>query len=430
MIAFIVSLSLILIVLHKDITRKERLSLLGLPLSGFIFSAMIGNNESVSRLKTLASIAADGGLSDGGLVDRFNIWKNSLELIDFPHLLGHGLGTFWTLFTQVRDPLITPRVWYVHSDLLQLWIEVGLVGLLLFAGLFLYISFRSTLFFSGKELIYKDRILLATTVAAIASVFIHSLITFNFYIPIILFLTGFLIAKFQYVFIKYNQNKTFSVAPSRLFSNKGYVTLVILIMLLSSQFSATYSVSSLLLKGASNDFSNGEIESGFRKLHYAGSLSPNIDFFHKKQAEALTLVLRKSWDEEIFISAQDSYSSCMEVNKYRMGCYLGLARLLLLHPEPEIYHSRIEALYRKSLSLDPSHPMTLADFANFYLRQDDLQSAYHVLKGTENFRMKKWQGERSYLITYYRLLKKLNRLDQIAPIKERLKKYASLKTAR
>ena len=74
--------------------------------------------------------------------------------------------------------------------------------------------------------------------------------------------------------------------------------------------------------------------------------------------------------------------------------------------------------------------MTLANFANFYMRKDDLQSAYHVLKGTEDFKMIKWQGERSYLIAYYRLLEKQNRLDQIASIKERLKSYGSLKTAR
>ena len=243
-----------------------------------------------------------------------------------------------------------------------------------------------------------------------------------------LFLTGVLIAKLQYTYITPNQGRTIYFTPSRLFSRRGYIILTTLLMLILAQFWITYSISSFLLKSTYNDFSAKRYESGFRKLHYAGSLSPSIDFFHKKHAEALTLVLKESWNEELFIIAQDNYNSCIDANKYRVGCYTGLANLLLLHPEPELHSSRIEQLYTKSLSYDPSFPMTLANFADFYIWQGDLQSAYNVLKGTENFKMTRWQGEFSYLITYYRLLEKLNRLEEVPSLKERLKKYGLGKT--
>ncbi|MCK5091462.1 MAG: O-antigen ligase family protein, partial [Gammaproteobacteria bacterium] len=170
MLSFVTSLGLMLVVLHREITRKERLFLLSLPLLSFIFSVVLTEiynvtydsmlRNSMSRAVTLTNIIESGGLSV-----RYNIWKDSLNLIDFPNFFGHGLGTFWLLFAQTRDSLITPRVWYAHNDLLQIWIEVGLVGLLLFMGLFLYISFRSICLLAGRKLIYRDRISLTTIVA-------------------------------------------------------------------------------------------------------------------------------------------------------------------------------------------------------------------------------------------------------------------------
>lgn len=80
-----------------------------------------------------ASIASVQGNND-----RFAIWTDTLTLIQQHPLLGVGLGNLKVHFPSVQKEslfLYTQYLKDAHNDYLQIWAELGLVGLMLFVGL-------------------------------------------------------------------------------------------------------------------------------------------------------------------------------------------------------------------------------------------------------------------------------------------------------
>lgn len=80
-----------------------------------------------------ASIASVQGNND-----RFAIWTDTLSLIRQHPLIGVGLGNLKVHFPSVQKESISIYTQYLkdaHNDYLQIWAELGLVGLMLFVGL-------------------------------------------------------------------------------------------------------------------------------------------------------------------------------------------------------------------------------------------------------------------------------------------------------
>jgi O-antigen ligase len=100
------------------------------------------------------------------------IWRACLPLLDLHPLRGTGLGTFGFYYAQVRTESITAGT-FAHNDMLQLAIETGIGGAAIFLWFIVSAMRRHILAF-----------------ALIGSVFLHSLVEFQFYIPVISVLVG------------------------------------------------------------------------------------------------------------------------------------------------------------------------------------------------------------------------------------------------
>ena len=79
------------------------------------------------------TIASTGGASDGGSFERFQIWQTAINMIYDAPFIGTGLGSYsqnlanegyatWTINNTMR----------VHNDLLELAVELGLTGIIIF----------------------------------------------------------------------------------------------------------------------------------------------------------------------------------------------------------------------------------------------------------------------------------------------------------
>lgn len=114
-------------------------------------------------------------------VSRFQVWRDSIEIVrDFPWI-GTGLETFQFIFPKYSSVPITSHFTYAHSDWLQLLVETGVLGLL-----FIVV----TIFWFLMIYVWRIRLLhpairpvgIGILISLIAFM-IHSSAEFNFHIP-------------------------------------------------------------------------------------------------------------------------------------------------------------------------------------------------------------------------------------------------------
>jgi O-antigen ligase len=66
--------------------------------------------------------------------ERTILWETSLKIAKENPLLGKGVNTFSKYFIEYK-PLDYPDLRYAHNSYLQMWSEIGIVGLLLFLSI-------------------------------------------------------------------------------------------------------------------------------------------------------------------------------------------------------------------------------------------------------------------------------------------------------
>jgi len=106
--------------------------------------------------------------------NRMTLWRYSAEyLVKTPShfVLGSGLRMF---FNEVQRPHYNveemERLIYPHNIFLNFWLETGLLGLLTFFGVFIYLAYL------GIKILATDRLRGAVIISALAAFLIHGLV--------------------------------------------------------------------------------------------------------------------------------------------------------------------------------------------------------------------------------------------------------------
>ncbi len=119
--------------------------------------------------------------------DREALYSTTWQLALEHPWLGAGANTFKPLFESVRPAAFEDRtILFAHNDYLQIWLEYGLAGLIVFAGLGAAALQRAR----ALTRLQPDDALPLAGGAALAGCFVHAFVDFPFYIPFILFLVG------------------------------------------------------------------------------------------------------------------------------------------------------------------------------------------------------------------------------------------------
>lgn len=184
-IALIISGSILsLVFLISGRRERQRLLFFGLALlTGFavaFYLAGTGLAESVGV-----------GVRGQSLGHRFEIWASAWELFLQRPLLGSGIGTFPLRYPAVRSPLETSTTGhFAHSDILQLFVELGFFGALLFllVPIVFVVNFGANVRKQGADFGLP---LLAFCVVVLVG--LHGLVNFVIYQPLIAFTVGLLI---------------------------------------------------------------------------------------------------------------------------------------------------------------------------------------------------------------------------------------------
>lgn len=120
-------------------------------------------------------------LADPG---RVNIWRQSLAMWGDHWLFGVGNGSFQTVVTSYRTPELDGLLYdYVHNDHLQLLVEQGLVGAVLFYAFFFLCCWRMLRAYCLRGYSKRKQSVLLGILIAVSAFFLHGLVDFNFHIP-------------------------------------------------------------------------------------------------------------------------------------------------------------------------------------------------------------------------------------------------------
>jgi O-antigen ligase len=119
------------------------------------------------------------------MLHRFELYDVAWRKIKQKPLLGYGLHTYQYYKSHDHKASYTTNVTrFAHNDYLQLWMETGVAGIILFIMLFII----SIYFLVGliNKVSNREKIIMLAVIAGLLSFYVHALVDFVFYIPFVL----------------------------------------------------------------------------------------------------------------------------------------------------------------------------------------------------------------------------------------------------
>ncbi len=211
-VAFIVSVFFVLILCRTvgvavDRTRIKKL-MLGFMLVFSIYSIieLVGLDQNRADFDlTLKDdvghlIRSDSVVST--MSHRFMLYDIAWQQIKEKPLLGQGFHTYQ--YFQVRDqhaPHIGNATRFAHNDYLQLWMETGILGLVLFISI--PVTLIGMLIVIWQKITIPDRAILFALTTGLISFYVQALVDFLFYTPFLLMMYGAYLGYLNQLFNKY-----------------------------------------------------------------------------------------------------------------------------------------------------------------------------------------------------------------------------------
>ena len=155
-------------------------------------------NESMNHLIRSESIIPT-------MSRRFELYNIAWQQIKQHPFVGYGLHTYQ--YFQIRDqqaPFIGSITRFAHNDYLQLWMETGLFGLILFISIPIIIIVLLVLIW--QRLSAQDKVVMLALVAGLVGFHVHASVDFLFYTPFLLMMYGFCLGYLNQLFNKYSQD--------------------------------------------------------------------------------------------------------------------------------------------------------------------------------------------------------------------------------
>lgn len=128
---------------------------------------------------------------DPSINTRLLIWKTTLEMIIDRPIFGSGIGTFEMNYLNYQAEFLKNNPYYIkysvkageaHNEYLQMWAEIGIIGLGIFIGVIL-MFYGLIIDYLKKNESDKDKIIVFGMVMGITCFLIHCLFTYSLHVP-------------------------------------------------------------------------------------------------------------------------------------------------------------------------------------------------------------------------------------------------------
>ncbi len=341
-------------------------------------------NVMMARIANTLSFA-DADISN----NRYNIWEGGLAILRDNWLFGSGIGTFFLYYQGYRIPAEVQGVYHVHSDPLQFWIELGVLGPILFYALLIAVLGRTIQAYKKTKSGDAAQLYILVPFFALAAIVLHAHVTFNFYNLSILMGAGLLLGVW---FIK--TGEVLGQKTKRMgFPDKMTVPfrqfLVIFPIVGFLFLFVPYQLSELMVKSAREKMIRGDLEGFAANITTANALSQysnyrafvlsaNIPVTLLSQAQATMTAKQK---RDAVEQAHYYLKTALAINPRSASAYYYYGQLVQVAPASMLPDGLLSAeeYYTRALELDVVHIGSRLELAKIYERRGDKEAAYALL---------------------------------------------------
>ncbi len=315
-ISFGLAVILLLILIGKQIYRYRK-KLTFLLTVCFIITIIFINLPGSDFTDRLESI---GSGQDGNTFGRAEIWSNSLELGLKNPLLGTGLRTF-----HISNSRWLPHgqnYYFAHNDYIQIFVELGLVGLVAMIWIIMHYLVQVWKFrFRYKNVKAKNnQLLVFGMVAGTGGSLAHSFVDYDFYIPGISITFWFFMALII-TNIDSHSKKRFSFQLSRRYisaANKRFITAMLATVL--AFITLTPAISEYAQNRGQTALKAGDLRTARKWFRTASSFSPQTGGYHSDLASVISNIAKReaSLIEKLALlqQAEAEYSRSTSLNPH------------------------------------------------------------------------------------------------------------------
>ncbi len=387
------------------------LGILAVCCSALFFLTSLGIAESESLFYRVVSDSQGDNLN-GFTNNRLNLWAASVAMIKAHGLFGTGFGTYFLYFPEFRLSDDIFGTYYAHNDPLQYWVELGVLGPLLFYAFIITVIGR-TVQAVKRAVTPHQKILILTPFFALCAAIIHTHVTFNLYNVSILFVIGFLLAVWFYATQKTLQSEIKTVGFPEQYSNGVRMTLIALPFVLMAALFMAYITGEHYTNKARDHMLAGELEEFADDVIFAQRIGFNGNYRAYLLAVSMPLsLLEEAGDklnteqkEELTKSALGYINHVRYINPrsssalYYMGKLIDVGEQDALSKETQ----PAEFYYSEALKIDPLHLGSRLALAKIYDRSGDAKRGIEILEQGAQYKYSSINSMNLYqkLVEYY-----------------------------
>lgn len=329
---------------------------------------------------------------DPSINTRLLIWKTTFEMIKDRPILGFGIGSFKANYLDYQAEILKDDPYYIkysvkageaHNEYLQIWAELGIIGLGLFLLIF-YFFYKTIIDFYNNNKNVKEKIITFGLVMGIICFLIHSLFTFPLHVPV-LGITFFAIMGLTVVYTRktnlYEIDSDNCVKEIKLINKKIKIALSILIFIfmiftVNLVVIKSYIAEIYYFKGIVNNEKGSYIDAA-SNFEYAAQLDPyNGRILHASGTSYFNLMIYDKAEEIL----QRTKKYTVDVNTYN--------NLGLLYSRLKKY-LKAEEEFKQAIYLNPKFGKAFYNLGYLYFIQgkynDTIEQWNKILKIDPNF---------------------------------------------
>ena len=379
-VSFVSALILLAVLGRRHVPKGALLMLLLLTASAFGAANLSWSGGLVERLGTLSDVHTAG-------FERLLIWEQSLELLKQSPLWGLGLGVYALYWPPYRDPRDLSAGYFVHNDYLQMWIETGLPGLLLFLAVLGSLVLIVWYLVRDRGLSAGKRLEAYGLFAGMVAISMHSFVQYNFYVLPILIVFGLFMGRMQDLIQLPEGTRILSVLPAKRFSAEGFRLITLGAILLPGLYFASVGLSAHMMSQGVAAAQRGDLEHADSSLATAQRLWPDSDAVLIARADLHRAAFVQIGDtqpdkrQSLFESARYLLDQAESRNPLRSMIYFVRAELFRQAPSlvGQGWAAEVEVQYRKALQLNPRYYGARYHYALFLASRGDVTSARRLL---------------------------------------------------
>lgn len=418
-VAFGVSVGFFFWAAYPHVGKRRAVAALGLIAAAFVMGNISAHGELMSRLESLSNPTSAGAT-------RFVIWQQAWAMVVEQPWWGRGLGTFSLAYPPYRLPSDSSAGAFVHNDYLQLWIETGLPGAVLFVAVWVTLAVG---FWRARRraLAGAARIEIAALTGGLLAIALHGFFDFNFYQVPILLIAGLMLGRVQTLI--HAAPATRSVRPARWFSAVGYRIVVMSVLAVPLVYFAATIAGAYAYRHALALAETGDLTRADRAFARAMRLAPAGDNIAISRADLYRHALRLSPElprderQRWYADALAWLAHAEAQNPLRPLVFLTRGLLYAENAALAGDRWREQAIenYAAALRVDPRFYAARVAYAELLLRTGDSAGARTVLEEG----LRHWYLDYEAIVPYYALTAKLRRqvgdASGAAALEERIK---------